>query len=307
MIPEELTKLSPVTIRGWFWQEVVKLRKSTDLTEHVTWFRTDSAGKTGGTIPSLDKSLEECVRLGKRTRALDGSLRNLIERGYSKIRPIKPLLVELSYEIEKRFPVLLPVIPQNIREQLPASESCVGLLNSMVRFGALNVTSFLDTPPALRLTEIKNRSWAILQDPQHQEAIAKGNAPVTSKCNAGQLKTMAEGVLSAKGGVCTTFAATAVHLLLSDTTLMATAPRIEFVSGPKHCLCLVNRATDKRDIVGARKDTIVSCDEWNDDVVIIDPWAGSMGYHVISSKDTYPSKLKAMIGLRVDKYFENIG
>ncbi|WP_418317132.1 hypothetical protein [Piscinibacter sakaiensis] len=298
---------SPITLRGWFWQQAKLLDQTTDLTDFVPWFTESKAGSIGGVIPSLDAALEACHREGGRSRALDGALRGLIQRGYSKIRPIKPLLVSLAYEIDRRFPVPLPAVPGGIRDLLPASEQTTSLLNSMVRFGALNVTSFSDTAPAGRLTDIKNRSWAILQDPALAGSIAKASAPVTSRCSKGQLKEMAEGVLAAKGGVCTTFAAAAVHLLLKDGPLMATGPRIEFVSGPKHCLCLVNRAAHASDVepsAGKPKGTIVSFDFWNDDVVIIDPWAGSMGFHVISSKITYPSKLKAMVGLQVDKYFD---
>lgn len=303
MVPASLSSLSRITIRGWFWQEAHAMGEAINE-GFVTLFTTPLKGKIG-TQPSLDTRLEECVRLGRRTTGLDGILRALIELGYSKIAPIKPLLIKLLYELDRRFPVPLPVIPGEVRNTLRVSEPTLTALNSMVRFGAINVTSFADTPPPLRLTEIKSRAWAILQDPDRTDSISKQSAPVVKKCDSRQLKEMAEGVLATQGGVCTTFAAAAVHLLLSDAALMETAPRIEFVSGPKHCLCLINRRVDARDITGALKDTIVSCDLWNDDVVIIDPWAGAMGYHVVSNKTTYPAKLKAMIGLRVDKYFEN--
>lgn len=305
MVPAEFTKLSTVTIRGWFWQEVDKLDKITPMDEYVGWFTTSTKGKSGGTLASLDDSLKECVTQGKRTRAVDGSLRAVIERGFAKIRPIKSLLIQLSYELDRRFPTLLPVVPTSVRSQLPCSETTLNQLNSMVRFGALNVTYFATTPPAARLTEIKNRSWAILQDPDLEQSIAKASAPVQFKCGPIQFKEMAEGVLAARGGVCTTFAATAVHLLLNDGALMSTNPRIEFVSGPKHCLCLVNRASDPKDVIADRCDTIVSCGAWNDDVVIIDPWAASMGYHAISSKTTYPACLKSMIGSTVVRYFDS--
>lgn len=308
MIPAQYTNLSSITLRGWFWQQAALLDQTTDLTEFVPWFTESKRGGIGGVIPSLDAALEDSAKRGLRTPGVDGALRGLIERGFSRIGPIKPLLISLTYELDRRFPVALPAVQGGIRQTLPASEQVVSLLNSMVRFGALNVTYFKDTPPPKRLTDIKNRSWAILQDPGLQDSIAKASAPVTSKCSAGQMKEMAEGVLGAKGGVCTTFAAAAVHLLLNDGTLMSTNPRIEFVSGPKHCLCLVNRAAHASDVEPGGHDpkgTIVSFDLWNDDVVIIDPWAGSMGYHVISNKTTYPAKLKAMVGLRVDKYYDN--
>lgn len=304
MIPEKYRNLSGATIRGWFWQEAVRLDAMTDLATQVDMFIKDMPGKIG-VRPSLDSSLQKCVEAGKRLPALDGSIRGVIELGYSKIAPIKPLLIKLIYEVERRFPVPLPPIAEGVLERLPASQPTVEMLHSMVRFGALNVTYFAETPPPLRLTAIKNLAWAILGDPERSDSVAKASAPVQFKCGAVQMKEMSSGVMAAQGGVCTTFAATAAHLLLTDAALSSSNPRIEFVSGPKHCLCLVNRKTHADDKIGARSDPIVSYPNWNDEVVIIDPWAGAMGFHVLSTIQSYPAKLKSMIGLKVDRYFDS--
>ena len=292
--------LLDITIRGWFWKAAEPLNlEAVD----IGYLTQKHKGKFG-TIPSLDESLQDCVLKGKRTVALDGSLRAVIALGYGKTARIRPLLIDLVYELDKRFPVPLPVLQARLLDLLPCSDQTRDLLNSMVRFGALNVTYFEDTPPQLRLTEIKNRCWAILNDPDRKDSCEKASAPVTSRCGRVQMATMSQGVLGAKGGVCTTFAATAVDLLLNDAARKR-ACRIEFVSGPKHCLCLLNREISAKDTHHDTYDVLVRFQEWNEDVVIIDPWAGAMGYHVISTIETYPACLKSMIGLGLKKFYDS--
>jgi len=92
-------------------------------------------------------------------------------------------------------------------------------------------------------------------------------------------KPLIPQLIGAKAGVCTSFAATAVTVLLSDANVQQSRPRMEYVAAPNHCICLVNRTPDVRDLPDG---TITPYAGWNPGVVIVDPWAGAMGYHVIS-------------------------
>jgi len=70
---------------------------------------------------------------------------------------------------------------------------------------------------------------------------------------------------------------------------------------PNHCICLVNRTPDLRDLPDG---TITPYAGWNPGVVIVDPWSGAMGYHVISTPANYPKKLKILIEHKLTQYYD---
>ncbi|MGO4880101.1 MAG: hypothetical protein ACLP59_04690 [Bryobacteraceae bacterium] len=299
MIPalQPPTGLSTDTLRGWFWETAKPLIPELTGNE-LGYLLGPLKSSIGATLPSLDEAL---TNIDARTSKLDLSLRAVQALGFTKIQKLIPLVVKLVYEIDSRFPVPIPVIEQGLHGQLPWLEATTNTLSEMVRYAAINVTSFKDSVAQGRLTEIMNRAWAANLDADKKELVTKSSAPVVGRVSLGQLASMAEGVIGAKAGVCTSFAATAVHLVLNDVNVQQSKPRIEYVAAPNHCICLVNRTPDVRD---KPDGTITPYAGWNPEVVIVDPWAGAMGYHVISSPANYPKKLKILIEHKLTQYFD---
>jgi hypothetical protein len=269
------TGLDAGTLRGWFWETAKPLIPQLTGTE-LGYLMGPLKSSMGAVLPSLDEALKN---VDARTSRLDLSVRAVQALGFTKIQNLIPLIVKLVYEIDSRFPVPIPVIEQGLLAQLPWLQATTNTLSEMVRYAAINVTSFKDSVAQGRLTEIMNRAWAANLDADKKELIARTSVPVVGGVSTGQLASMSEGVIGAKAGVCTSFAATAMTVLLNDANVQQSRPRMEYVAAPNHCICLVNRTPDVRDLPDG---TITPYAGWNPGVVIVDPWAGAMGYHVIS-------------------------
>jgi len=92
-------------------------------------------------------------------------------------------------------------------------------------------------------------------------------------------------VTQERAGICTQFAKAAAHVLTSGR---ANGPRVEIVAFDNHVYVLVGRS-------GGYKGHLLSSD-WVQDagVVIVDPWAGSLGHPTVyENYASYP--LKGMV------------
>jgi hypothetical protein len=292
VIPDQFRNLSDITIRGYFWKKAIEF----DLSANFTVAEIDKFIKPIGLVASLDDCLKACVTEGKRVIRVDRSLADMRSRGWDNDKRLAPLIVALIRELDKRFPEPLPVIKQAVSDvlaKLRVSQSTINTLNSMVRYAAINVTSFPKAVPPEKLLRVKNRSYVALQNEDK-----KSTPGVVKRLTKHQLNSMANDVMQDKSGVCTSFAATAAHLMLSDVNRDVTT-RIEYLAGTAHCICVLNREEHPKDTA----DSVVTINDWSKDAIIVDPWSGAMGNQVFYLRP-YPHA--TMFNSKIDRVFDSL-
>jgi hypothetical protein len=217
----------------------------------------------------------------------------------------KKMLIALFNRLEELSPPPLPVCPAQVTSVIPVPT--IRRINRMVRFAALNVDAFPNVPPRTLINQVKNRKWVTDQDTERQDACGKqmALAKIMGKMSPGRAHEVEELVLQARAAVCTTFASAVASILNRERG--GRDYRVELISGPNHCFCIVNRAGEDVEEFdkGARK--MPGYSRWGDGYIIVDAWAGAMGYDKVffCGYDDYPTVLRVYLTSYLLQHFDS--
>lgn len=223
-----------------------------------------------------------------------------------KMEPdIKAVLLGLFNHLEIIAPRPLPPIPNGITEVIP--RQVVERINLMARYTAMNISQFENVPPPKLKTQFQNAVWAADQDASRTEGLGKqmSYAKIIGRCNKKKLDAIREVVDAGRGAVCTSFAGPAASILLMGHS--ARRYRVEMISGPNHCFCLVNRAPATNELRDPSGATVMpGKDFWGDSVILIDAWAGALGHPVFySSPKDFPKVLQIYLTSKLLQHFDS--
>ena len=258
-------------------------------------------------IPSLNDAIAEFDRTFRRIRVELAVFFLRKKLGWAKLGPYKCVLAPLCDHLEAKFPRPTPEIPPAVLGVIPVEVAQA--INAMSQYTAMNAGQFQNVPPAQLLKQLLNQVWAAGQDEARKESIGKAMpyAQISGRCDRPKLDAVLKVVKEGRGAVCTSFAASAASLLVSG--LGRRAYRVEMISGPNHCFCLVNRApapegVEKPGPAGATLFPAVSY--WGPDAIIVDAWAGALGHPVFYyPADTFPQVLKIYLTQRLLQHYDS--
>ncbi|HVJ93390.1 MAG TPA: hypothetical protein VM580_26495 [Labilithrix sp.] len=124
------------------------------------------------------------------------------------------------------------------------------------------------------------------RDRRAKDAGAAAAFQIGTRWDANALAAVHRRVTAERAGVCTTFAKAAGHIL---GTAPGLKPRIEIVAYPGHVFVVVGRTGDYGATIGNglfAKKLLPGYGDWGDEWVLVDPWAGAMGYHSVIYPDS---------------------
>ena len=225
--------------------------------------------------------------------------------GWSAPPRYKTILCALFNHMDRKSPRPLPEIPSEILAVIPSD--IAERINRMAHYTAMNVSQFENVPPPKLKTQFQNAVWAADLDDSRREGLGKqmSYAKIIGRCNKAKLDTIREVVDNGRGAVCTSFAgATASILLMGRRTR---AYRVEMISGPNHCFCLVNRAAADNEVLDPSGATVMpGKDFWGSDVILVDAWAGALGHPVFyrSPKD-FPKVLQVYLTSKLLQHYDS--
>ena len=261
----------------------------------------------GMAIPSLNGAILEFDRSFQRIRVELAIFHLRKKLGWKGLEQYKCVLAPLCDHLEATFPRKLPEIPQVALDVLPVET--VRKINALAGYTAMNCAQFNNVPPPSLLNQILNQVWAADQDDSRKEGLglAMQYAKIIGRCNAGKLAAILKVVREGRGAVCTSFAG-AVACLLVDG-LREKQYRVELISGPNHCFCLVNRAPapeglEKPADAGATLFPAVKF--WGDNAIIVDAWAGALGHSVFYKPSDFPAVLQVYLTMKLLQHYDSL-
>jgi hypothetical protein len=226
--------------------------------------------------------------------------------GWKNIEKYKCVLLPLCNHLERTFPRPLPQVPKEAFDVIPAD--IVEAINKMSQYTAMNCAQFNNVPPPALLNQILNQVWAADQDESRKEGIGLSiqYAKIIGRCSSAKLEAILKVVKDGRGAVCTSFAGAAASLLIAGRRNRPY--RVEMISGPNHCFCLVNRVpapegVEKPGDAGATLFPAVSY--WGPGAIIVDAWAGALGHQVFYKPKDYPKVLQVYLTLKLLQHYDS--
>ncbi len=229
--------------------------------------------------------------------------------GWRMEQKYKDALCALFEQLDKLRPRALPDVSGRVSAVIPGAT--IDAINRMARFAVTNAPTFDNVPPPKLKTQVMLRCWAAgeSKDQARQNAIGMGSqlAKIVGTCGVDKLNAARKYVIEGQGAVCTSFACAAASLLVEGN--VGNRYRVELISGPNHCFCLVNRApspldADVEGTAGAKQ--MPGSRYWGDDVIIVDAWAGALGNAVFyGTPAEYPKPLQIYFTQRLLQHFDS--
>ncbi|MEO6802054.1 MAG: hypothetical protein ABI197_02280 [Granulicella sp.] len=225
--------------------------------------------------------------------------------GWRMDQAVQTVLARLFEWLELNKPRALPEIPGGIFAVIP--EDIARKINRMALYTAMNVSQFSSVPPPRLKTQLQNAVWAADRDESRKEGLGKqmSFAKIIGRCEGAKLDAIRQEVDRGRGAVCTSFAGAVASILM--TGLRDRPYRVEMISGPNHCFCLVNRAVsikDRADKSGATE--MPDFHDWGEGAILIDAWAGAMGHPVFYQRpQDFPRVLQVYLTLKLLQHFDS--
>lgn len=229
--------------------------------------------------------------------------------GWKMHQKYKDALTELFEKLDVLQPRVLPEIPGRARAVIPGAT--IEAINQMARYAVTNAPTFDNVPPPKLKSQVMLRCWAVgeSKDQQRQQAIGMGSqyGKIIGTCGVDKLNAARKQVVEGRGAVCTSFACAAASMLVEGN--IGGRYRVELISGPNHCFCLVNRASSDLDAVvdgAAGAKQIPGAAYWGADVIIVDAWAGALGNAVFYGMPSeFPKPLQIYFTQKLLQHYDS--
>jgi hypothetical protein len=256
--------------------------------------------------PALKDAIREFDHTFQRLKVELAILSLRKKLGWKNLAKYQGALAALCNHLEATFPRPLPEVEPAAFRVLPAD--VIQEINAMARYTAMNCAQFNNVPPPSLLNQILNQVWAADLDESRKEGIglAIQYAKIIGRCNAAKLDVIRKAVQEGRGAVCTSFAGAVASVLVAGRRLRPY--RVEMISGPNHCFCLVNRAPapeglEKPADAGATLFPAVSY--WGPDAIIVDAWAGALGHRVFYKPKDFPQVLQIYLTQKLLQHYDS--
>ncbi len=245
-------------------------------------------GSPSKDFPSINAALAQFLK-DKKRQPLDNAIRRQMRSKMKKSDPKFPdLLGWLIYQLDNLAPPKAYDLPPLAKNVIP--QPMVNAMNAMRLYSCEDAVEFAANIYEGMTSQVFNRMWAAGRDDARGQApmMMANKVPYQQKT----LNSVKDIVVKGRRAVCTTFAMTAAAILTEGTRPSKKGYRIETVAAPNHCFVLMNRADDDKPL---NKGVLPKATEWGKNVIIVDPWAGSLGHPIFYDSKTmfsdYPWKV----------------
>lgn len=150
--------------------------------------------------------------------------------------------------------------------------------DTLASYACLDAATFdgcIFTPNKMMIKERLQRA----NDRKAKDAGAVAALQFGTRWNAGALANVYQRVVAERAGVCTTFAKAAGHVMTRNN--LPNAPKIEIVAYRLHVFVVVGRNNQAAQATGNglfRTHNLPHYSQWGDKWMIVDVWAGAMGW-----------------------------
>jgi hypothetical protein len=254
----------------------------------------------GSGIPSINQALDAYFR-DRQRRGVDDAIRRARKKYTAMPTGVQNLLVWLFDQLETQHPPAAKPVPPAAQQLL--GQEIIAKLQAMRLYACTDAPAFRDKIVDGLQSQVENRMWRAGFDPQRVDrANSMGNSVPYKQAT---LRMVCELVVQARSAVCTTFAMSAGHILSGGKRAPEPpAYRVEVVAAPDHCYALVNRAGGEVEHTGARY--VLPSSQWGPDVIIVDPWAGSLGHPIFyAGPGAYPAQLRCYLDTDLKQNYDS--
>ncbi|RZL00002.1 MAG: hypothetical protein EOP36_17310 [Rubrivivax sp.] len=285
------------------WWDMICKRCGVDPTDPViNTVQKPPAKSINAAVADYDASLDRAV--------VDHAIfAYKVKAGWRMEQKYKDALSALFEQLDVLRPRPLPDVPGRARAVIPGGT--IDAINQMARYAVTNAPTFSNVPPPKLMSQVMLRCWSTgeSKDQKRLDAIGMGSqfGKIIGTCGVDKLNAARQQVVEGRGAVCTSFACTAASMLAEGN--VSGIYRVELISGPNHCFCLVNRAISDKDVVvegSAGAKQIPGAAFWGDQVIIVDAWAGALGNAVFyGTPGEFPKALQIYFTQKLLQHFDS--